>query len=307
MKIGNLQLSNNVFLAPMAGITDKSFRQLCRDFGAGLAFSEMVSAKSLQYKNENTQKLLDKYANEQPFAVQLFGKEPDILANVAQTLNADIIDINMGCPAPKITRNGEGCALMNEPILVGQIVSAVVRAANVPVTVKIRKGFKQSNAVEIAKIIAESGAAAITIHGRTREQFYSGKADWDIIAEVKQKVNIPVIANGDIISYETAKDVLNHTKCDAIAIGRAALGNPWVFREIIENAPPANWQNRLQTALQHCRMVVEHKGEHIGILEMRKHMSWYIKGLPSAAKTRVQINQITTYSEMEKLVSNLEK
>ncbi|MCL2015045.1 MAG: tRNA dihydrouridine synthase DusB [Defluviitaleaceae bacterium] len=305
IKLGNLNLTSNVFLAPMAGITDKSFRQLCRENGANLAFSEMVSAKSIQYKNENTQKLLDKYENEQPYAVQLFGREPETLANVAKTLTADIIDINMGCPAPKIVRNGEGCALMNEPVLAGEIISAVVKAVNVPVTVKIRKGFKQNNAVEIARIAAESGASAVTIHGRTREQFYSGIADWDIIAEVKQSVRIPVVANGDIISYATAQEVIDHTNCDAIMIGRAALGNPWIFQEISQNAPPPTWQERLKTALQHCRMVMLHKGEHLGMLEMRKHMSWYIKGLPSAAKVRVHINHVTTYSEMEELINNL--
>lgn len=325
-KIGNLQLANNVFLAPMAGITDRSFRQICREMGAGLTYSEMVSGKSIQFNN--VKHLLDSSEHEQPWAVQLFGREPDILADAARRLSAeisadaarrlstdsdfahkaDIIDINMGCPAPKIVKNGEGCALMKEPALAAKIISTVVSAVDVPVTIKIRKGFteKESNAVEIAKIAQESGASAITVHGRTRDQFYSGRADWDAIAAVKAAVSIPVIANGDVDSPDAARAILSHTNCDGIMIARAACGNPWLFEQILTDAPPPTWTEKMATALRHTRMVIEHKGEHIGILEMRKHISWYIKGLKSATVLRTMVNKANTYDDIEKLLTTIQ-
>jgi len=307
IKIGKIQLANNVFLAPMAGITDKSFRQICKEMGCGLTYSEMVSGKSIQYGN--VKHLLDTSEKEHPWAVQLFGREPDILADAARRLDdlcpsVNIIDINMGCPAPKIVKNGEGSALMKEPGLIGKIIDAVVRAVDKPVTIKIRKGFNAEhvNSVEIAKVAQESGASAITVHGRTREQFYSGKADWDAIAAVKAAVNIPVIANGDVVSPATANEILRHTGCDGLMIARGALGNPWLFEQILTGAPQPDWTVKVETALRHCRMVIEHKGEHIGVLEMRKHLSWYIKGLPEATKMRTQINKAATYNDLKKLL-----
>lgn len=309
VKIGKVQPANNVFLAPMAGITDKSFRQICRECGCGLTYTEMVSAKSILYGNFKY--LLDTSEEERgkkPWALQLFGRDPDILAAAVRRiflsylLKPSIIDINMGCPAPKIVKNGEGCALMKEPILAGKIISTVVSATDVPVTVKIRKGFDRTNAVEIAKIAQESGASAVTVHGRTRDQFYSGKADWDAIAKVKAALSIPVIANGDVVSPKTAEEILAHTKCDALMIGRAACGNPWLFKQILTNAPPPGWPEKIDTALRHARMAVEHKGGHIGVLEMRKHLSWYIKGLPRAAALRTRINKAATYAELEKIM-----
>ena len=314
MTIGNVKLANNVFLAPLAGISDRSFRQICREQGCGLTYSEMISGKSIQYNN--FKQLLDMSETERPWAVQLFGREPDILAEAAQRLDdlcsggVDIIDINMGCPAPKIVKNGEGSALMREPMLVGEIVEAVVNATNKPVTVKIRKGFTAAtpNAPEIAKIAQESGASAITVHGRTREQFYSGHADWDIIAAVKQEVSIPVIGNGDIVSPETAKKILEHTKCDGIMVARGSFGNPWIFSQIIDALDNKNewtqpsWTQKIEMALKHGRMAISHKGEHVGVMEMRKHLAWYIKGMPNATKLRLLINQATTYSAMEDIL-----
>lgn len=308
IKIGQLQMDNNVFLAPMAGITDKSFRQICREQGIGNSYSEMVSAKSIIHGN--VKHLLDASRGEHPWSVQIFGREPDIMAEAVRRLESanlvsvNLIDINMGCPAPKITKNGEGSALMREPALAGKIISAVVKAASVPVTVKIRKGFtaEEVNAAEIAKIAQESGAGAVTVHGRTRQQFYSGQADWDAIASVKASVNIPVIANGDVVSRESAIAILRHTGCDGLMVGRGAQGNPWLFAEILRDEKPPGWPDKIETALRHCRMVIDHKGEHIGVLEMRKHLSWYIKGLPSAGKLRIQINKALTYSDMEQIL-----
>ena len=308
IKIGHVQLANNVFLAPMAGITDKSFRQLCREYGAGLTYSEMVSGKSIQYNNYK--ELLDTSEDESPWAVQLFGREPDILSDaackIAQIKNLNIIDINMGCPAPKIVKNGEGSALMKEPLLVGKIIAAVVAATDKPVTVKIRKGFtgESANAVEIAKIAQESGASAITVHGRTRDQFYSGQADWDAIAAVKAAVSIPVIANGDVTSPEKAREILRHTACNGIMIARASMGAPWLFSQIIKGEAEPNWPTKIELALRHCRMVIEHKGERSGLFEMRKHLSWYIKGLPSATKLRMEINKATGFDYVKMILLN---
>jgi len=309
MMIGNVQVENNVFLAPMAGITDRSFRQICREMGCGLSYSEMVSAKSIRYGN--FKQLLDAadIERENPWAVQIFGREPEIMADAAKKLGdeVDIIDINMGCPAPKIVKNGEGSALMKEPLLAGRIIEAVSKAVAKPVTVKIRKGFNNEslNAVEIAKIAQESGAAAVTVHGRTREQFYSGCADWDAIAEVKAALSrIPVIANGDIVSRAAAEAALRHTNCDGIMAARGAMGNPWLFAEILTGAEAPGRTERIECALRHLRMSIEHKGQHVGVLEMRKHLSWYVKGLPSAARLRTLINKAVTYAEMEELLTS---
>lgn len=317
IKIGNTLLPNNAFLAPMAGITDKSFRQICQEMGCGLTYSEMVSAKSIMYGNALN--LMDKTEfssqTKAPWAVQLFGRDPIIMADIVRKLMeesvADIIDINMGCPAPKIVKNGEGSALMKEPLLVGEIVAALVKAASAfgkPVTVKIRKGFNNEclNAVEIAKIAEDSGASAVTVHGRTREQFYSGTADWDAIAAVKAAVKtIPVIANGDVVSKDTAMAILEHTKCDGLMIGRAACGNPWLFKQILKDAPLPEWEEKRELAMRHARMLIQHKGEHVAVLEMRKHLSWYIKGLQSATKLRTHINKATSYGELEHICQNM--
>ncbi len=314
MKIGDVTLENNVFLAPMAGITDKVFRTLCREMGCGLAYSEMVSAKGMHYNSKNTAELLAVDPNERPCAVQIFGHEPDIMAEMARRLNdyedIDIIDINMGCPAPKIVKNGEGSALMLDSGLAGSIIYAVASASHKPVTVKLRKGFDDDhlNALEMAKIAEKNGAAAITIHGRTREQYYSGKADWNIIKAVKESVNIPVIGNGDIFTPLDAEKMLGYTGCDAVMIGRGAQGNPFLFKRTVhyletgELLPEPTWEERLDMAERHMDMLADHKGEVIGIREMRKHMGWYIKGLPHSAEMRVKINAASDRETMRGLI-----
>jgi len=311
MKIKNLELNNNVFLAPMAGVTDKAFRQITKPFGPGLMYTEMVSGKGLFYKSKKTSDLLDTEAFEKPVAVQLFGHEPKVLSEIAEKAleyGAQILDINMGCPAPKIVNNGDGSALSKNPRLAGEIVSAVVRAvpASVPVTVKIRKGWDESlvNAVEMAKIAEENGAAAITVHGRTREQFYSGKADLDIIKAVKDAVSIPVIGNGDIAGGESAKRMLDYTGCDAIMIGRGAQGNPWIFAEVLhflktgEKLSPPTIKERAEKMTEHLELLVKYKGEYRGIQEARKHISWYIKGMKGGARLREVINRAETKEDM---------
>lgn len=313
MKIGNVALENNVFLAPMAGVTDLPFRILCKEMGCGLVYSEMVSAKGILYDNKNTTGLLEIDPKERPVAVQLFGSDPEILGQWRRKsrVSIDIIDVNMGCPAPKIVKNGEGSCLMKTPELVGKIVRSLVESQKKPVTIKFRKGFDEEhiNAVEIAKIAEANGASAVAVHGRTREQYYSGKADWDIIKEVKAAVQIPVIGNGDIFTPQDAKNLLEHTGCDAIMVGRGAQGNPWIFKRILhylktgELLPEPTAQERVEKALRHSQMLIAYKGEYIGIREMRKHMAWYMKGLPGAAELRGKLNYAETMAEMEALLN----
>lgn len=313
MKIGTVELENNVFLAPMAGVTDLPFRILCKEMGCGLVYSEMVSAKGILYDNKNTTELLEIDPKERPVAVQLFGSDPEILGAMAKKIESypiDIIDVNMGCPAPKIVKNGEGSCLMKTPELVGKIVKSLVESQSKPVTIKFRKGFDDDhiNAVEIAKIAEANGASAVAVHGRTREQYYSGKADWDIIKQVKAAVNIPVIGNGDIFAPQDAKNLLEHTGCDAIMVGRGAQGNPWIFKRILhylqtgELLPEPTAEERVEKALRHSQMLIDYKGEYIGIREMRKHMAWYMKGLPGAAELRGKLNYAETMTEMEALL-----
>lgn len=313
MKIGNLKLDNNVFLAPMAGVTDMPFRILCKEMGCGLVYSEMVSAKGMFYQSKNTGKLLEVDPRERPVALQLFGRDPQIMADMAKTLEdapVDIIDVNMGCPAPKIVRNGEGSALMKTPELVGEIVNALVTAQKKPVTIKFRKGFDDNsvNAVEIAKMAEKNGAAAVAVHGRTREQYYSGKADWDIIKAVKAAVDIPVIGNGDIFAPQDAKAIIDYTGCDAIMVGRGAQGNPWIFKRIIhyletgELLPEPTSEERANMALRHAKMLIDYKGEYTGVREMRKHLSDYTKGMKGAAEMRGKINTATSFEQIEAMI-----
>lgn len=313
MKIGNVELDNPVFLAPMAGVTDLPFRLLCKEMGCGLVYSEMVSAKGILYDNKNTTELLQVAAEERPAAIQLFGSDPEILGAMGKKIESypiDIIDVNMGCPAPKIVKNGEGSALTRTPELVGKIVKALVESQSKPVTIKFRKGFDDAhvNAVEIAQIAEENGAAAVAVHGRTREQYYSGKADWEIIRHVKQAVHIPVIGNGDVFTPQDAKELMEFTGCDAIMIGRGAQGNPWIFKRTIhylqtgELLPEPTAEERVEKALRHAQMLMEYKGEYIGIREMRKHMAWYMKGLPGAAELRGKLNVTENMADMEALL-----
>ena len=316
LKIGNVELENRYILGPMAGVTDLPFRLLCREQGAGLLCMEMVSAKAILYNNKNTESLLEIHPDEQPVSLQLFGSDPGIMSEMAKRIEERpfaILDINMGCPVPKVVKNGEGSALMKEPKLVYDIVRSMVKAIEKPVTVKIRKGFDDDhvNAVEIAKIIEEAGAAAVAVHGRTREQYYSGRADWDIIRQVKEAVSIPVIGNGDVTTPEKAQELVRRTGCDGVMIARGAQGNPWIFSEMTAyeetgRIPPRPDKEELRgMMLRHARLQLQYKGEYSGILEMRKHVAWYTKGIPNAARLRDQINQVETISELENLLTVL--
>ncbi len=315
LKIGNVELANPYILAPMAGVTDLPFRLLCKEQGAGLLCMEMISAKAIQYNNKNTKALLEIHPEEEPVSLQLFGSDPEVISEIAKRIEElpfAMLDINMGCPVPKIVRNGEGSALMNQPKLVHEIVSKTVKAIQKPVTVKIRKGFNEEsiNAVEIAKIIEDAGAAAVAVHGRTREQYYSGKADWDIIRQVKEAVSIPVIGNGDVVSGESALAMMCETGCDGVMIGRGAQGNPWIFSELVEYEKtgvmpqrPSNEELK-DMMLRHARLQIQYKGEYLGIREMRKHVSWYTTGLKNSAKLRGEINAVESYAELEELLEN---
>ncbi|MCI8502906.1 MAG: tRNA dihydrouridine synthase DusB [Dorea sp.] len=313
MNIGDVKLENPYILAPMAGVTDLPFRLLCKEQGAGLLCMEMISAKALQYKNKNTKALLSIHPKEYPVSLQLFGSDADIISRMAQEIEElpfQILDINMGCPVPKVVKNGEGSALMNRPELVYEIVSKTVKAIKKPVTVKIRKGFDETsvNAPEIAKIIEQAGAAAIAVHGRTREQYYSGKADWDIIRQVKEAVSIPVIGNGDVFSGVSALRMRRETGCDGVMIARGAQGNPWIFSELLEYERTGRMPKRptpeeiRDMMLRHARMQIEFKGDYLGIREMRKHVAWYTKGLKGSARLRDEINKTESYEELSKLL-----
>ncbi|MCR5823677.1 MAG: tRNA dihydrouridine synthase DusB [Lachnospiraceae bacterium] len=313
IEIGNLKV-NGVVLGPMAGVTDLVFRLLCREYGADIVYTEMVSAKAITYKNKNTEDLLLVSEHERPVSLQLFGKEPEVMAEAADMIkdrNFDILDINMGCPVPKVVNNGEGAALMKDPALIERIVAATVKAAHKPVSVKIRKGFDEDNenGVECALAAEAGGASLIAVHGRTREDYYFGKADWDSIAKVKAAVKIPVIGNGDIYTPEDAKRMIDETGVDGVMIARGAQGNPWIFNRVStylqkgKLLPEPTISERIEMALRHARMEIELKGEYTGIREMRKHVAWYMAGFPGASKVRDKVNLTESYEDLEKLLN----
>ncbi|MGL6173483.1 MAG: tRNA dihydrouridine synthase DusB [Cellulosilyticaceae bacterium] len=313
MKFSTVTTPNNVVLAPMAGVTDLPFRLICKEYGCGMLYTEMVSAKGLLYDSDRTKELLYVDPKEHPVGAQLFGSDPQIVSDMAKKVaqsEVDFIDINMGCPAPKITRNGEGSALLKNPELIGDIVYQTAKALDKPLTIKIRKGFDEDtvNAVEVAKIIEQAGASLITLHGRTREQFYSGKADWDIIRQVKEAVSIPVIGNGDITKPEEAKRMMEVTGCDAVMIGRGAQGNPWIFERTVhyletgELLPEPTFEERVKVILKHADMLMAYKGEHIGIREMRSHLTSYIKGIHGATEFRKKLTTVTSLDDIKYLL-----
>ena len=315
LKIGDVILDNNVILAPMAGVTDLPFRLLCREQGAGLVCMEMVSAKAIFYNNKNTEELLEIHPEEKPVSLQLFGSDPQIVADMAKRIEERpfaILDFNMGCPVPKVVNNGEGSALMRDQKLAEKLLTGLVKAVKKPVTVKIRKGFDEGhcNAVEIAKIAESCGVAAVMVHGRTREQYYSGRADWECIRRVKEAVSIPVVGNGDVDNPQAARDMLEQTGCDGVMIGRAAQGNPWIFREVtgfLESGvliPRPDSGEKRELILRHARLQMEAKGEYTAVREMRKHLAWYTAGMPHSARFRQTINTMET---MQELFDGIEK
>ncbi|MFT3984579.1 MAG: tRNA dihydrouridine synthase DusB [Lachnospiraceae bacterium] len=312
IKIGNVSLNNRWVLAPMAGVTDLPFRLLCKEQGAGLLCMEMISAKAIYYHSKNTKELLTIGEGEAPVSLQLFGRDPAIMSEMAKRIEErafDVLDINMGCPVHKVVGNGEGSALMKEPGLAGEIIESIVKAIRKPVTVKIRSGFDEAhlNAVEIAKIAQESGASAVTVHARTREQFYSGKADWSMIRQVKEAVRIPVIGNGDVTDFETAEAMRKQTGCDGIMIGRACRGNPWIFRQLNrsaagEHCEAPSIEEIKQMIVRHGMMLIDYKGEYIGIREMRKHAAWYTAGFPHSSQLRGKLNEVETMQQLKALL-----
>ena len=316
LKIGNVTLDNPLVLAPMAGVTDLPFRLLCKEHGVGLVCMEMVSAKAIYYKNKNTEQLLEIYPQERPVSLQLFGSDADIIAEMAAKIEDrpfDILDFNMGCPVPKVVNNGEGSALMKNPKLVEEILTKLVRAVKKPVTVKIRKGFDEEhvNAVEIARIAESCGVAAVAVHGRTRQQYYSGHADWDIIRRVKEAVQIPVIGNGDLHTAEDVCRMKEQTGCDGFMIGRGAQGNPWIFEQILhkletgEELPRPTVQEVTEMVMRHARLQVEIKGEYTGMREIRKHAAWYTAGYRNSSKLRGKINEVETIQQLEELFAGM--
>lgn len=316
LQIGNVTLKNNLILAPMAGVTDLPFRVLCKEQGAGLICMEMVSAKAILYKNKNTEELMTIDEREHPVSLQLFGSDPDVISEIAKQIEEcpfDILDINMGCPVPKVVNNGDGSALMKNPLLAGKIIEKTAKAIKKPVTVKIRKGFDEEhiNAVEMAHIAEESGAAAIAVHGRTREQYYSGKADWDIIRQVKEAVKIPVIGNGDLLTGEDVINMEKQTGCDGFMVARGAQGNPWIFKQMLhymetgEELPKPSMEEMVEMMLRHAKMLIDYKGDYTGVREMRKHATWYTGGYRNSARLRAKINEVESYEELQELFAKV--